>query len=56
LKIFRQILKVAPDFYWHKWVKIEGQRDYSLLIDIPHNIEQILEANVMFFRILLIQF
>lgn len=39
---FRQILRIVPDFYLHRWDQKQGKA--QLFVDIPKNISQVLQA------------
>lgn len=43
LEIFEKLITVVPEFYVHDWVLLEKHRDFSLIIDIPADIQIVLE-------------
>ena len=41
---FEKLCTVVPEFYTHTWIKLSEKRDYSLLIDVPANIDTIVDS------------
>ena len=42
IQLFAQMLTIVPEFYMYKWAKISNYKNFTMCIDIPANIETII--------------